>query len=405
MNRQFFKILPVSAMVLALAACSSSDKTYSPKFLQSKKQPLKWEVFEGNARTKKLASQLVDQYAQDIFNGSNARGMAMVVIDNNQAVYRSFGETRPGNGIRPKPDSVIRIASLTKLMTGEIMIKLEEDKVLRSTDPLQDYSYYGVRVPQYSPLQPIRLFHLASHTSGLPREQPGGQWGRPVFVWPTQANRWTWLKTAQLDVSPGTTVSYSNLAYDLLADALAKAAGKPYTRLLHDKITGPYYMKDTTLTPSRSQCARLMESDKSCPCLNTVAAAGSGGIYSTPRDMQRWMQQFLSSDSQLRKQTASREQGVYFKRSALASIKGMDVAGQADGIGLGWVYMNSRGDVPGIYQKTGGGGGFNTYMAMIPEQNIGVFVVITRKQRSKFSSVTTGVNQLVTALSRNHKQV
>ncbi|EQB99861.1 D-alanyl-D-alanine-carboxypeptidase/endopeptidase AmpH [Photorhabdus temperata] len=405
MNRQFFKIFPVSAMVLALAACSSSDKTYSPKFLQSKKQPLKWEVFEGNARTKKLASQLVDQYAQDIFNGSNARGMAMVVIDNNQAVYRSFGETRPGNGIRPKPDSVIRIASLTKLMTSEIMIKLEEDKVLRSTDPLQDYSYYGVSVPQYSPLQPIRLFHLASHTSGLPREQPGGQWRRPVFVWPTQANRWTWLKTAQLDVSPGTTVSYSNLAYDLLADALAKASGKPYTRLLHDKITGPYYMKDTTLTPSRSQCARLMESDKSSPCLNTVAAAGSGGIYSTPRDMQRWMQQFLSSDSQLRKQTASREQGVYFKRSALASIKGMDVAGQADGIGLGWVYMNSRGDVPGIYQKTGGGGGFNTYMAMIPEQNIGVFVVITRKQRSKFSSVTTGVNQLVTALSRNHKQV
>ncbi|WP_448511592.1 D-alanyl-D-alanine-carboxypeptidase/endopeptidase AmpH [Photorhabdus laumondii] len=404
MNKQFFKIFSISAMMLALAACSSSNKIYSAKFLQPKKQPLKWEVFEGNARTKKLASQLVDQYAQDIFNSSNAQGMAMVVIDNNQTVYRSFGETRPGSGIRPKPDSIIRIASLTKLMTSEIMIKLEEDEVLRSTDPLQDYSYYGVTVPQYSPLQPIRLFHLASHTSGLPREQPGGRWGRPVFVWPTQANRWTWLKTAQLDSAPGTTASYSNLAYDLLADALSKATGKPYTRLLHDKITRPYYMKDTTLTPNRSQCARLMESYKPSPCLNTIAAAGSGGIYSTPKDMQRWMQQFLSSDSQLRKQTASREQGIYFKRSALASIKGMNVAGQADGVGLGWVYMNARGDVPGIYQKTGGGGGFNTYMAMIPEQNIGVFVVITRKQHSLFSSVTTGVNQLVTALSKNHHQ-
>ncbi|NHB92134.1 D-alanyl-D-alanine-carboxypeptidase/endopeptidase AmpH [Photorhabdus cinerea] len=404
MNKLLFKIFPVSAMMLALAACSSSDKIYSIKFLQPKKQPLKWEVFEGNARTKKLASQLVDQYARDIFNGSNAQGMAMVVVDNNQVVYRSFGETRPGSGIRPKPDSVIRIASLTKLMTSEIMIKLEEDKVLRSTDPLQDYSYYGVKVPQYSSLQPIRLFHLASHTSGLPREQPGGKWGRPVFVWPTQANRWTWLQTAQLDIPPGTTASYSNLAYDLLADALSKAAGKPYTRLLYDKITGPYFMKDTTLTPSRSQCARLMESYKPSPCVNTVAAAGSGGVYSTPKDMQRWMQQFLSSNSQLRKQTASREQGVYFKRSDLAAIKGIDVAGQADGLGLGWVYMSTRGDTPNIYQKTGGGGGFNTYIAMIPEQNIGVFVVITRKQHSKFSSVTTGVNQLVAALSRNHNQ-
>ncbi|MCE1782086.1 D-alanyl-D-alanine-carboxypeptidase/endopeptidase AmpH, partial [Enterobacter hormaechei] len=63
MNKQFFKIFSISAMMLALAACSSSNKIYSAKFLQPKKQPLKWEVFEGNARTKKLASQLVDQYA------------------------------------------------------------------------------------------------------------------------------------------------------------------------------------------------------------------------------------------------------------------------------------------------------------------------------------------------------
>lgn len=39
---------------------------------------------------------------------------------------------------------------------------------------------------------------------------------------------------------------------------------------------------------------------------------------------------------------------------------------------------------------------------MIPQQNIAVFVVMTRKENSKFSKLTVGVNELVAALSTNH---
>ncbi|SFU91318.1 D-alanyl-D-alanine-carboxypeptidase/endopeptidase AmpH [Xenorhabdus koppenhoeferi] len=405
MKKRLYKLCAVSSLIWVISACVDSGNSHQNKFQQSNVQSAKWEVFEGNDTIRKIATTLVDQYSQSIFDEGQPLGMAMVVIDNNQVVHRSFGETYPGSNIKPRQDSVIRIASITKLMTSEVMIKLAQKKHIRITDPLQKYANYGVHIPDYGSGQPIRLYHLASHTSGLPREQPGGKWGRPVFIWPTQSNRWTWLKTAGLDAVPGTTASYSNLAYDLLADALSKATGKSYVRLLQEEITRPYRMKDTTLMPTQAQCARLMAGIKPSPCVNTIAAAGSGGIYSTPLDMQRWMQQFLSSHNQLRKQTASREQGIYFKRADLKSIKGMDVAGRADGIGLGWVYIDAKDEIPGIYQKTGGGGGFNTYMAMIPEKNIGVFVVMTRKEQSKFSRVTNGVNELVAALARNHNQV
>lgn len=287
-------------------------------------------------------------------------------------------------------------------MTSEILIKLEQDKKLLITDPLQQYSYHGVTVPDNSSGHPIRLYHLASHTSGLPREQPGGKWGRPVFIWPTQDNRWNWLKNGKLDATPGTEAAYSNLAYDLLADAMVKASGQSYPQLFSRYVTSPAKMTETTYTPNASQCARLMEGTKPSPCHNTLAAAGSGGVYSTPADMQKWMQQFLSTDKNLRKATAAREQGIYFPREKLLDVKGMDVAGHADGIGLGWVYMKPQNGRPGIYQKTGGGGGFNSYMAMIPQQNIGVFVVMTRKNSSKFSKLTVGVNDMVAALSANH---
>src|ERR1051325_9247600 len=44
-----------------------------------------------------FASDVVDRYANHIYYGSGATGMAMVVIDGNQRVFRSFGETRPGS--------------------------------------------------------------------------------------------------------------------------------------------------------------------------------------------------------------------------------------------------------------------------------------------------------------------
>ena len=348
-----------------------------------------------------FASDIVDRYANHIFYGSGATGMALVVIDGNQRVFRSFGETRPGNNVRPQLDSVIRIASLSKLMTSEILVKLLDQGVVKLNDPLSKYAPPGARVPTYKG-SPITLVNLATHTSALPREQPGGAAHRAVFVWPTREQRWSWLSTATLKSAPGSQAAYSNLGFDLLADALANAAGKPYSQLFEQQITRPLGMKDTTFTPSPDQCKRLMVAEKGAsPCNNTLAAIGSGGVYSTPDDMMRWMQQFLSSDFYTRNTQADRMQTLIYQRSQLTRVTGMDVPGKADALGMGWVYMAPKNGRPGIIQKTGGGGGFITYMAMIPQHNIGAFVVVTRSPLTKFMNMSYGVNDLISELSGN----
>lgn len=117
-----------------------------------------------------FASDVVDRYANHIYYGSGATGMALVVIDGNQRVFRSFGETRPGNNQHPQLDSVIRIASLSKLMTSEMLVKLL-DQVVKLNDPLSKYAPPGARVPDWQGNQSPRV-NLATHTSALPREQP-----------------------------------------------------------------------------------------------------------------------------------------------------------------------------------------------------------------------------------------
>ena len=344
-----------------------------------------------------LSSQIVDRYAEHIFYGSGATGMALVAIDGNQRVFASFGETRPGNNVRPQKDSLIRIASLSKLLTSEVMVKMAERGQIRLDDPLSKYAPAGARVPSYAG-QPIRLINLSTHTSGLPREQPGGKPHRPVFVWPTRSDRWQWLAGAKLKAAPGTDASYSNLGYDLLGDALARAAGMPYPALLQQLITRPLGMKDTTFTPSPEQCDRLMVAEKGAsPCNNTLAA----GVYSTPEDMGRWMQQFLDSAVSPRSPQVDRMQTLIYRRDQLAKVEGMDVPGRADAIGMGWVYMGPKNGRPGIIQKTGGGGGFITYMAMVPQHNVGVFVVITRSPLTRFTAMSDGVNDMLAELVGN----
>lgn len=356
------------------------------------------------AASVQLASHIVDQYAEHIFYNSGATGMALVVVDGNQVVNRSFGDTSPGNHQRPRSDSLIRIASITKLMTSEMMVKLAAEGRVKLTDPLRNYAPKGAYVPTYNSRQPITLLNLATHTSTLPREQPGKKPPKtPVFTWPTMAQRWHWLAHSNITMPPGVRASYSNLAYDLLADALSRAAGKSYSALLKERITAPLGMIDTTLTPSAEQCSRLMVAALgSSACRNTTAAGGSGGIYSTPHDIQRWMQQFLSSNPVgSRKSTAASEQTMYFQRQDLVSLQGMDVPGRAGALGLGWVYLAPKDGLPGIIEKTGGGGGFMTYMAMIPQKNLGVFAVVTRSALSKFTNMSDPVNRLLGELAAN----
>ncbi len=232
-----------------------------------------------------------------MFYGSGATGMALVVIDGNQRVFRSYGETRPGNNVRPQLDSVSGICSLTKLMTSEMLVKLLDQGTVKLNDPLSKYAPPGARVPTYNGT-PITLVNLATHTSALPHQHPGGAAHRPVFVWPTREQRWKYLSTAKLKAAPGSQAAYSNLALSTCWQMHWRM--RPASLIpscLKSRITRPLGMKDTTYTPSPDQCRRLMVAERGAnPCNNTLAAIGSGGVYSTPGDMMRWMQQYLSSD-------------------------------------------------------------------------------------------------------------
>ncbi len=345
---------------------------------------------------------LLERAGAAIFKQSAAPGMVIAVVRGDQLTLLGYGETAPGNGQKPGPDSLLRVGSMSKVLATELMIKLADDGKVRLSDPLQKYAPAGVTVPVWPGAQPITLLNLATHTSGLARVIEGKQAEQAApFTWPGRELRWEWLQRQTLANAPGAAAQYSNAAYGLLGDALASAGRQSYTQLLHDRLTGPLGMNDTTASPSPQQCARLMTGGKfnpSGPCLDTQATASSGGMYSTAADMARWMQHLLGVKHAGNPAQTAQALAIYLQRQELSAVAGLDKAGRASGLGLGWVQLAASGNTPAILQKTGGGGGFMSYMALLPGRRTGVFVSVTSMNIDMFASLALSVNRLVVAL-------
>ena len=317
-----------------------------------------------------------DLRAQAIFQQSASTGMVLVVVRDREVMIKGYGETAPASGHSPKDNSFIRLCSVSKVFAADLLLKLAADGKVALTDPLQRYAPRGKRVPKSADGSIITLEDLATHTAGLTREVSSYPRNTPHFTFPDYAYRWAWLPKQTLISTPGTAALYSNVGYDLLGDALASATHVSYATLLHDRLLQPLNMWDTTLVPSPEQCARLLQPIKDeGPCTDTQPSGASGGVYSTPADMVKLLQHLLQIPGAPAQPAAAF--AVHLDPQKLKSVQGLSHAGDPTGIGLAWMQLGDPASPSAVIEKTGGGAGFTTYIALIPSRQTGIFVAAT----------------------------
>jgi len=320
--------------------------------------------------------QSIGDLGAGLFLQSGSTGMVLVVVRDDQVFIRGYGETAPNSQQSPTQDSVLRLCSLTKIFTTDVLTKLVADKTVRLDDPLQLYAPKGRIVPKR--IRPITLADLATHTSGLPRELGAAPHGTPHFTFPDYRTRWRWLPNQHLRSTPGTAALYSNVAFDLLGDALQSAAHKQYAALLAERTLNPLHMRNTTFFPTPDQCSRLLlGAHDQGPCTVTEGSAGSAGLYSTATDMAIWLKYLLGTAAPAIPAQDPAAQAVYLLPSNLVSQQGLDHAGDPTGIGLGWIHLQPADSPSHIVEKTGGGAGFATYIAINHARRTAIFLAAT----------------------------
>ena len=309
-----------------------------------------------------------------------------------------YGETFPGSGVRPNAHSLVRLCSISKVFAAEILMELTTEGKVKLTDPLQRFAPPKRIVPKSGGGTPITLRDLATHTSGLPREAGPYPANTPHFTFPDQTFRWRWLPKQRLITRPGTAALYSNIGFDFLGDALASAAHETYAQLLNERIVRPLGLRDTTLTPTREQCAQLLlGTEDEGPCSDTRASGASGGVYSTAADMARVLQYLLHVP------VAASQAGpaidVYLRPAQLKSVQGLSHAGAPTGIGLAWIQLGDPDGPSTLMEKTGGGAGFETYVALSLKRQAGIFLAVTEGKGHRQIDLHYEANNLLAALA------
>ena len=83
----------------------------------------------------------------EIAQGSGGTGMVLAVVHGRKARIAGYGETISGSGTRPGPDSLVRLCSLTKVFTTDLLAQMAAAETVHLTDPLQRFAPAGMRVP------------------------------------------------------------------------------------------------------------------------------------------------------------------------------------------------------------------------------------------------------------------
>jgi CubicO group peptidase (beta-lactamase class C family) len=181
------------------------------------------------------------------------------------------------------PDTQYRIGSITKTFTAIAIMQLRDAGALDLDDRLEQH-LEGIA----NGTPTIR--RMLCHLSGLQRE--AGE----MFVTgesPTEEELIAAMSEVEYVLGPGQAHHYSNLAFALLGQVVARKSGLAYTQYVDERIIGPLALTRTSWLPRppRAQGYLVDEYARTVwkePETDLAGTSAAGQLWSTVEDLGRW---------------------------------------------------------------------------------------------------------------------
>lgn len=322
----------------------------------------------------------VDEYMKAAVEVERFSGSILVARDGQAIVSKGYGLANVELDVRNAPNTVFRLASITKQFTATAIMMLQERGKLNVNDP---FCKYLTDCP--AAWQPITIRQLLTMTSGIPgvtAMELGPLRGLPV-PW----DQWlAAMKQKPLEFTPGDNFKYANPGYTLLGFIIERQSGKSYGEFLHDNIFAPLGMKQTgyedprRIIKHRATGYRQLPGDPvtNVPYAEMIGLYAAGGLYSTTEDLLLW-DKALYTDRLLSRRS---------RDEMFTPVKEM-LPGK--GYAYGW-WSSTKFD----RQEIAHGGnlaGFITYIARFPSERVTVIVLSNngRGSSGKISNVLSAI--------------
>lgn len=200
--------------------------------------------------------KLLDAWIQSQLEYRKTPGMAVGIVFDQELIYaKGYGYADVENKTAVTPQTIFRIASITKTFTATALMQLRDQGRLQLDDPVDKYLPW-FRIKNRYPESPrITIRHLLTHTSGLPRESAFPYWTDNKF--PTRTEMIQALEAQETVFPSETRLKYSNLAIALAGEVLVAITGSSYDEYIKKNILDPLSMSSTTVYFPDVQKSRL----------------------------------------------------------------------------------------------------------------------------------------------------
>jgi CubicO group peptidase (beta-lactamase class C family) len=186
------------------------------------------------------------------------------------------------------PDTLFELASTSKQFTAAAILRLEQQKRLRTNDSILEFFPEAPKDKKK-----VTLDHLLHHTAGLDPNL-----GVP-YAWQGTRDRWlAEVLGPPLVAPPGEEFAYSNVGYALLAAVVEVVAKADFEDHVRKELFAPAKLTDTGFIGDDRLVRSPRVTKRACDdCLPDWTAAkwwygwgyrGMGGVVSTALDLVAW---------------------------------------------------------------------------------------------------------------------
>jgi len=203
--------------------------------------------------------ELLSVWIQERIDYYKIPGVAIGVVDNQKLIWaKGFGYSDVESKKLMTPETLCRIASITKTFTAAAIMQLRDQGKLRLDDPITRFlPWYQIK-SRFAAEPPITIENLLTHTSGLPGEAAFPYWTDHRFPTAEQIRRT--VPNQELIQAPWSAYHYSNLGLALAGQIVEAASGEPYESYVSKHILQPLHMDNTSVVPAAEQRSRLAAS-------------------------------------------------------------------------------------------------------------------------------------------------
>lgn len=305
-------------------------------------------------------------------------GMAIGIVKDNQIIFT--GEYGAANGSTGDPvvhSTLFHQASVSKTFVVTAVMQLVERGLIELDSPVTGYLSYFTMEDERYPL--ITVKQLLNHTSGMPDEEDYA-WDRPEYDEGSLERYVRSISRHKLLSEPGTHFAYSNIAYEILGDVIAKVSGLSFEQYMKVCILEPAGMKSSSFlkqevevniaAPHVRKTAEGHEGRVSEVFPYNRAHAPSSTLYTNAQDMCQYMLMQLNQGKDGAGYNAL-QPGSYEEMWSPSMLTGWDQ--EHEHVGLGWflgAYQDKR-----IISHSGWDTGFLSELILMPDQKIGISIM------------------------------